>query len=383
MATEALLFERLTTLDSPELVSARARPAPAARIDLGGTQVDRIDRQAALERIDGFLRSGQPHQVVTANLDFLSIAERDHRFRGRQRGRPGGRRRHAAGVALALARRAAGGTRDRRRAGRGQLRCGCQTGHGVFLLGAGPGIAATAAERLKERHPGLRIVGTYSPPMGPLKRKESERLVRMIREAAPGFLFVALGAPRQDIWIRDNLRELNVPVAMGVGCVFDLLAGVSSRAPRWMQTDGLEWAYRLLREPRRLWRRYLERPAAVRPTAPQCAPVGCLRVQIQSAVASTGSAIATSAGAMPTTEPSQAFGHVGSAVLVVASVSMAAALWLASGMQPLPYPASRMRSRFPCISARSQTDQMSIVELRSDGRGWPSLRPAVRHPSPR
>jgi N-acetylglucosaminyldiphosphoundecaprenol N-acetyl-beta-D-mannosaminyltransferase len=93
--------------------------------------------------------------------------------------------------------------------------------------------------------------------MGPLRRKERERIVRMINNAHPGLLFVALGAPRQDVWIHDHLRELNVPVAMGVGCVFDLLAGVSSRAPMWMQDAGLEWAYRLVREPRRLWRRYI------------------------------------------------------------------------------------------------------------------------------
>jgi N-acetylglucosaminyldiphosphoundecaprenol N-acetyl-beta-D-mannosaminyltransferase len=93
--------------------------------------------------------------------------------------------------------------------------------------------------------------------MGSLKRRENERLVRMINQAAPAFLFVALGAPRQDLWIQSHLHQLNVPVAVGVGCVFDLLAGVSRRAPGWMQAAGLEWAYRLGREPRRLWRRYI------------------------------------------------------------------------------------------------------------------------------
>jgi N-acetylglucosaminyldiphosphoundecaprenol N-acetyl-beta-D-mannosaminyltransferase len=257
LATEALVFERLTTLDSPELVSAEPalrRP----RVDLGGTQVDRLDRQAALKRIDGFLWSGQPHQVVTVNLDFLSIAERDDRFRALINAADLA---VADGMPLVWLSRLRGEPLVERVAGVELVEDSCalaaQTGHGVFLLGAGPGVAATAAERLKERHPGLRIVGTYSPPKGPLERKESDRLVRMIREAAPGFLFVALGAPRQDIWIHENLRELNVPVSMGVGCVFDLLAGVSSRAPRWMQTAGLEWSYRLLREPRRLWRRYI------------------------------------------------------------------------------------------------------------------------------
>jgi N-acetylglucosaminyldiphosphoundecaprenol N-acetyl-beta-D-mannosaminyltransferase len=79
----------------------------------------------------------------------------------------------------------------------------------------------------------------------------------MVRSAAPDFLFVALGAPRQDLWIRENLAQLQVPVAMGVGCSFDLLAGSVRRAPRWMQGVGLEWAFRLAQEPQRLWRRYL------------------------------------------------------------------------------------------------------------------------------
>ena len=79
----------------------------------------------------------------------------------------------------------------------------------------------------------------------------------MIRAAAPDFLFVALGAPRQDLWIREHLTQLHVPVSMGVGCVFDLYAGVVKLAPSWMQRTGLEWAFRLGQEPTRLWRRYL------------------------------------------------------------------------------------------------------------------------------
>ena len=79
----------------------------------------------------------------------------------------------------------------------------------------------------------------------------------MINAAQPGFLFVALGAPRQDLWIAQNKHLLDVPIAMGVGCVLDILAGNIRRAPAWMQKAGLEWAYRMLQEPQRLWRRYV------------------------------------------------------------------------------------------------------------------------------
>jgi N-acetylglucosaminyldiphosphoundecaprenol N-acetyl-beta-D-mannosaminyltransferase len=256
VATEALIqvFDQLAPAELRESEPVPRRP----RIDLGGTLVDRLDRQAAMERIRAFLWSGTPHQVVTVNLDFLSIAERDERFRSLINASDLA---VADGMPLVWLSRLRGEPLAERVAGVELVDDSCslaaQTGHGVFLLGAAPGVADIAAERLTERHPGLRIVGTYSPPIGPLKRKEHERMVRMINNAKPGFLFVALGAPRQDIWIHEHMRELNVPVMMGVGCVFDLLAGVSSRAPMWMQDAGLEWAYRLVREPRRLWRRYI------------------------------------------------------------------------------------------------------------------------------
>jgi N-acetylglucosaminyldiphosphoundecaprenol N-acetyl-beta-D-mannosaminyltransferase len=264
VATEVLTLEQLTTPEShpaPALVSGGA-PAPAAaqrpRLDFGGTLIDRVDRHQALERIRGFLHAGQPQQVVTVNLDFLSIAERDAAFRAVINGAGLA---VADGMPLVWLSRLRGEPLAERVAGVELVDAACalaaRTGDGVFLLGAAPGVARTAAERLVERHPGLRIAGTYSPPMGPLKRKHNQQIVRMIREAAPGFLFVALGAPRQDLWIAEHLHELNVPVAMGVGCVFDLLAGVTTRAPSWMQAAGLEWSWRLLREPRRLWRRYI------------------------------------------------------------------------------------------------------------------------------
>ncbi len=262
MATEALIpaFEQLT----PALAGvAIAEPRPSTelrhRIDLGGTLVDCVDRESAVDRINSFLWSGRPHQVVTVNLDFLSIAERDERFRALINGSDLA---VADGMPLVWLSRLRGEPLSERVAGvelvEDSCRIAAETGQGVFLLGAAPGVAELAAERLTERHPGLRVVGTYSPERSALaKRKENDRIVRMITRANPGFLFVALGAPRQDEWIRAHLHELNVPVSMGVGCVFDLLAGVSSRAPVWMRSAGLEWTYRLLREPRRLWRRYI------------------------------------------------------------------------------------------------------------------------------
>lgn len=253
MATDALVLNRLPTADA-----ASASPLHRPRVLLGSTLIDQIDFDQAVERIRGFLNAGRPHRIVTANLDFLSIAERNTEF---QEAVNDADLAVADGMPLVWLSRLRGQPIPERVTGVDLVDACCEvaaeTGQGVFLLGAGPGVAQAAAKRLQERHPDLRIAGTFTPPMGPIRRKDDARMVRMIQDAAPGFLFVALGAPRQDLWIREHLQELNVPVAMGVGCVFDLLAGVANRAPRWMQASGLEWAYRLGREPRRLWRRYL------------------------------------------------------------------------------------------------------------------------------
>jgi len=131
-------------------------------------------------------------------------------------------------------------------------------GLSVFLLGGREGAAAAAAERLGARHPDLRICGTYCPPPGFEKDPaESARVLATIGAARPHLLFVGLGAPKQEYWMYRNVERLSVPVSIGIGVSFELVAGVVARAPRWMQHAGLEWLYRLGVEPARLWKRYL------------------------------------------------------------------------------------------------------------------------------
>ena len=256
MATQAWVAEQTR---EPEPVEPRGRIIELRRhrVDLGGTLIDQLDLGTAVERIRGFIGSGAPHQVVTVNLDFLSIAERDPRFRETINGADLA---VADGMPLVWLSRLQGQPLPERIAGVDLVneccRLAAETGAGVFLLGAAPGVAATAGRELQTRYPGLRVAGAYSPPYGPLSAEEDDRIVEMIGAAAPTFLFVAMGAPRQDLWIRTNFDRLGVSVAMGVGCVFDLLAGTVNRAPTWMQRSGLEWSYRLAQEPGRLWKRY-------------------------------------------------------------------------------------------------------------------------------
>jgi N-acetylglucosaminyldiphosphoundecaprenol N-acetyl-beta-D-mannosaminyltransferase len=251
----------LGPLPQPVLtVSERSRPTDTARprLELGGIRVDQIDLRVAMERIRQFVHSGEPHQVVTVNLDFLSIAASNPTFRATLNSADLA---VADGMPLVWLSRFKGEPLTERVAGvelvTESCRLAAELGKGVFLLGAAPGVAAAAGRELQQRYPGLKIAGTYSPPLGVLSPRDNERIVQMIRDAQPDFLFVALGAPRQDLWIREHLPQLQVPVAMGVGCVLDVLAGSVRRAPVWMQRSGLEWAFRLSQEPQRLWRRYL------------------------------------------------------------------------------------------------------------------------------
>jgi N-acetylglucosaminyldiphosphoundecaprenol N-acetyl-beta-D-mannosaminyltransferase len=126
-----------------------------------------------------------------------------------------------------------------------------------FLYGAGPNVADLLAERLRSRYPGVEIVGTWTPPFRPLARGELEQVADRINSAAPDFVWIGLSTPKQERWMAEARPLLDAPVLAGVGAAFDIHAGLLSQAPPVLQRAGLEWAYRLWREPRRLWRRYL------------------------------------------------------------------------------------------------------------------------------
>jgi N-acetylglucosaminyldiphosphoundecaprenol N-acetyl-beta-D-mannosaminyltransferase len=132
-------------------------------------------------------------------------------------------------------------------------RCAAR-GYRLFLLGAAPGVAEAAAQELQQRTPALQIAGAYAGSPAPA---EAAQILGLIRAARPDVLAVAYGAPRQDLWIRQHaqgLGEAGVAVALGIGGAYDFLTGRVPRAPAWMRRAGLEWVFRLLRQPRRAWR---------------------------------------------------------------------------------------------------------------------------------
>jgi N-acetylglucosaminyldiphosphoundecaprenol N-acetyl-beta-D-mannosaminyltransferase len=228
-------------------------------IDVCGVRIDAVDLQGAVERVVSLVREGTPRYVVTPNVDHIVKLRRDPSFRQAYRGASVVL---ADGVPVLWASRLLGRPLAAKVSGSDLFPALCaraaDEGLSVFFLGGQPGAAELAQRKLEARSPRLRVVGTHCPPRGfehdPVA---NGRALDAVRTAAPDLLFVALGAPKQEKWLHAHLHELGVPVSLGIGASLDFQAGLVRRAPRWMQRSGLEWSYRLLQEPRRMWRRYL------------------------------------------------------------------------------------------------------------------------------
>ena len=130
-------------------------------------------------------------------------------------------------------------------------------GHTHFLYGGGEGVAPELQRRLEAKFPGIKIVGTYTPPFRPLNETEEANLIRLVNEKKPDIIWVGLSTPKQEKFMAQYQDKFDATLMFGVGAAFDFHAGRVRQAPRWMQRSGLEWFFRLCCEPRRLWRRYL------------------------------------------------------------------------------------------------------------------------------
>ncbi len=137
--------------------------------------------------------------------------------------------------------------------------CGrsAETGHRHFFYGGRPGVAATLVDRLRARCPGLHVAGVHTPPFRAAGERETPETLEAINAARPDVVWVGLGTPKQDYWVAQHRDALHAAAIIAVGAAFDFHAGLLAQAPRWMQRSGLEWAFRLAHEPRRLAFRYL------------------------------------------------------------------------------------------------------------------------------
>jgi N-acetylglucosaminyldiphosphoundecaprenol N-acetyl-beta-D-mannosaminyltransferase len=131
-----------------------------------------------------------------------------------------------------------------------------ERGWSSFFYGGGEGVVEALVQRLEARFPGLLVAGVHTPPFRPLSEAEDAAVIDKINSSGAQLVWVGLSTPKQERWMAAHRRRLNADVLLGVGAAFDFHAGLVPQAPRWMQQRGLEWLYRLIKEPRRLWRRY-------------------------------------------------------------------------------------------------------------------------------
>lgn len=132
-----------------------------------------------------------------------------------------------------------------------------KNGYKNYLYGSSPDVLSKLKEKLNKQYPGLIISGSFSPPFWQLTKDEDDRIVEEINKSNSDIIWVGLGSPKQDLWMYEHRDRINAPVMIGVGAAFDFLAGVKPQAPRWVRNCGFEWLFRLITEPKRLWRRYL------------------------------------------------------------------------------------------------------------------------------
>ena len=229
------------------------------RMNFLNIEVDNLTMNEAIDRAEELIIKKKPSYVVTPNVDHIVKLEDDKEFQdvyknadliltdgmpliwiSKIKGKPIKEKISGSDFFPKLCERAA------------------QKGYSIFLLGAAEGVAAKAAKNLNKKYEGLNIVGTYSPSYGFEKKDdEIEEIIEMINEIKPDILAVGLGAPKQEKFLYKYRYELNVPISLAIGASIDFEAGNINRAPKWMQNCGLEWFYRLCKEPKRMFKRYI------------------------------------------------------------------------------------------------------------------------------
>lgn len=243
-------------------MDAQLGDVPARRrLRLGSLHVDGVTFEQALEAIAGMVDRREGGVVFTPNVDHVVMADEDERFRDAYAAADLSL---ADGMPVLWASRLLGVPLPEKVSGSDLVlplmdRAG-RAGWRVYILGGAPGVAARAAERIAERFPGVRIAGTGSPVVDMSQPAAARAALHdTIRATEPDVVLVALGAPKQELFIAEAASALRPAVLLGVGAAIDFVAGTAKRAPGWVSASGLEWLYRLLREPRRLWKRYLLR----------------------------------------------------------------------------------------------------------------------------
>jgi N-acetylglucosaminyldiphosphoundecaprenol N-acetyl-beta-D-mannosaminyltransferase len=228
------------------------------RCNVLGVGVSAVNMATALEVIEGWVARREPHYVCVTGVHGVMECQRDGELR---------RIHNSAGLVtpdgmpLVWLSRARGFRTVGRVYGPDLMLEVCERSAARawrhFFYGGPEGVAQRLADRLRERFAGLEVAGVYAPPFRPLTAEEDDGIVQRINDAHADIVWVGLSTPKQEVWMAAHVGRVAAPVLIGVGAAFDFNAGLKRQAPAWMQRSGLEWLFRLMTEPRRLWRRYL------------------------------------------------------------------------------------------------------------------------------
>jgi len=228
------------------------------RVDVLGVDVSAINLEQALDVIDDWVTAGVRQYVCVTGVHGVMESRRDpllqdiHNRAGLVT---------PDGMPLVWWSKWAGWRHTSRVYGPDLMLACCErsivAGYRHFFYGGTEGVADLLSRKLSKRFPGLSVAGTYTPPFRRPTKQEDADIVRRVNEAGADIVWVGLSTPKQEYWMAEHRDRIDAPVLIGVGAAFDLHAGLKRQAPVWMQQSGLEWAFRLASEPRRLWKRYL------------------------------------------------------------------------------------------------------------------------------
>jgi N-acetylglucosaminyldiphosphoundecaprenol N-acetyl-beta-D-mannosaminyltransferase len=252
--------EFVSHIDPEDLVAALAQPVPLPETDaVLGVPIALTDYERALRWLDDMVEARERGYICVSNVHSVMAATEDPELR---RAMLGSSLNVPDGMPLVWALNLLGHSLRDRVYGPELMARACaraaESGQRFYLYGGrNQGALVQLALNLRTRYPGVRIVGGYSPPHRPLSEEEADQIAREINATGADVVWVGIGVPKQEKWMAAMRDRLQAPVLVGVGAAFDFHAGLVPQAPPRLQKAGLEWLYRLVQEPRRLWRRYL------------------------------------------------------------------------------------------------------------------------------
>lgn len=219
------------------------------------TYVDTLTLDETVDRVDEIIKDGNPVQHVVINASKVNLMEDDPDLASIVNNCP---LINADGASIVWAAKQLGIPLTERVTGidlfQELIKLASEKGYGVYLFGAKEDVVKKVKAIFEEQYPGIRIVGYRN---GYFTEADEPQIVADMAASGADMMFVAFSSPKKEYWVHRYLCQLGIPFVMGVGGSFDVVAGVTDRAPKWMQDHGLEWFYRFIQEPRRLWKRYV------------------------------------------------------------------------------------------------------------------------------